>query len=282
MRRTPIRTLLAAAALLALTLPTACTAPPERPAAGDAEVVLRTTAGDIRLLLDGRTPRHRDNFLGLVRTGFFDSLLFHRVIAGFMIQSGDPDSRHAAPGAPLGEADAGYTLPAEILYPALAHTRGALAAARTGDDTNPGRRSSGSQFYLVWGRTFADDELQALARRTGTPQPDSLRRLYATLGGTPHLDGQYTVFGRVAEGLDAVEAIQRAATGPDDRPLADIRILSAAILREPGAPASAAAEAERPGGERAESQTSEPPVTETNASEAAAPVTPNPENRPRR
>jgi peptidyl-prolyl cis-trans isomerase B (cyclophilin B) len=282
MRRTPIRTLLAAAALLALTLPTACTAPPERPAAGDAEVVLRTTAGDIRLLLDGRTPRHRDNFLGLVRTGFFDSLLFHRVIAGFMIQSGDPDSRHAAPGAPLGEADAGYTLPAEILYPALAHTRGALAAARTGDDTNPGRRSSGSQFYLVWGRTFADDELQALARRTGTPQPDSLRRLYATLGGTPHLDGQYTVFGRVAEGLDAVEAIQRAATGPDDRPLADIRILSAAILREPGAPASAAAEAERPGGERAESQTSEPPVTETNASEAAAPETPNPENRPRR
>lgn len=280
MRKTPIRTLLAAAALLAL--PTACTAPPERPAAGDAEVVLRTTAGDIRLLLDGRTPRHRDNFLGLVRTGFFDSLLFHRVIAGFMIQSGDPDSRHAAPGAPLGEADAGYTLPAEILYPALAHTRGALAAARTGDDTNPGRRSSGSQFYLVWGRTFADDELQALARRTGTPQPDSLRRLYATLGGTPHLDGQYTVFGRVAEGLDAVEAIQRAATGPDDRPLADIRILSAAILREPGAPASAAAEAERPGGERAESQTSEPPVTETNASEAAAPETPNPENRPRR
>ena len=212
MRRTPIRTLLAAAALLALALPTACTAPPERPAAGDAEVVLRTTAGDIRLLLDGRTPRHRDNFLGLVRTGFFDSLLFHRVIAGFMIQSGDPDSRHAAPGAPLGEADAGYTLPAEILYPALAHTRGALAAARTGDDTNPGRRSSGSQFYLVWGRTFADDELQALARRTGTPQPDSLRRLYATLGGTPHLDGQYTVFGRVAEGLDAVEAIQRAPT----------------------------------------------------------------------
>lgn len=282
MRRTPIRTLLAAAALLALALPTACTAPPERPAAGDAEVVLRTTAGDIRLLLDGRTPRHRDNFLGLVRTGFFDSLLFHRVIAGFMIQSGDPDSRHAAPGAPLGEADAGYTLPAEILYPALAHTRGALAAARTGDDTNPGRRSSGSQFYLVWGRTFADDELQALARRTGTPQPDSLRRLYATLGGTPHLDGQYTVFGRVAEGLDAVEAIQRAATGPDDRPLADIRILSAAILREPGAPAPAAAEAERPGGERAESQSSEPPVTETNASEAAAPEAPNPENRPRR
>lgn len=280
MRKTPIRTLLAAAALLAL--PTACTAPPERPAAGDAEVVLRTTAGDIRLLLDGRTPRHRDNFLGLVRTGFFDSLLFHRVIAGFMIQSGDPDSRHAAPGAPLGEADAGYTLPAEILYPALAHTRGALAAARTGDDTNPGRRSSGSQFYLVWGRTFADDELQALARRTGTPQPDSLRRLYATLGGTPHLDGQYTVFGRVEEGLDAMEAIQRAATGPDDRPLADIRILSAAILREPGAPAPAAAEAERPGGERAESQTSEPPVTETNASEAAAPETPNPENRPRR
>lgn len=267
MKRTPIRTLLATAALLVLMLPTSCTAPRQRTAGGDAEVVLRTTAGDIRLLLDGRTPLHRDNFLALVRTGFFDSLLFHRVIAGFMIQAGDPASRHAAPDVLLGEDDAGYTLPAEIVYPALAHTRGALAAARTGDDVNPARRSSGSQFYIVWGRTFADDELQALERRTGTPMPDSLRRLYATLGGTPHLDGQYTVFGRVAAGLDAVEAIQRAATDPNDRPLTDIRILSAAIVREPGAPA--------PATPAVRTSDPEPPVSAT-----PDPDTSNPENRP--
>lgn len=262
------------AALLALTLPTACTAPRQQSAGDDAEVVLHTTAGDIRLLLDGRTPGHRDNFLALIRTGFFDSLLFHRVIAGFMIQAGDPASRHAAPDALLGEEDAGYTLPAEILYPALAHTRGALAAARTGDDTNPARRSSGSQFYIVWGRTFADDELQALERRTGTPTPDSLRRLYATLGGTPHLDGQYTVFGRVAEGLDTVEAIQQTATDANDRPLTGIRILSAEVVREPGAPAPATS-ADRP------------PHSETPDAAAAPDTTPdpattNPENRPLR
>ena len=148
-RHLHIRTVLAVAVLAAALLSTACGG--NRPVVtGPAVVVLHTTAGDIRLELDGRTPRHRDNFLELAREGFFDSLLFHRVIAGFMIQSGDPDSRRAPSGQPLGLADAGCELPAEIVYPALAHTRGALAAARTPDDVNPERKSSGSQFYIVW------------------------------------------------------------------------------------------------------------------------------------
>ena len=212
-RHLHIRTVLAGAVLAAALLSTACGG--NRPVVtGPAVVVLHTTAGDIRLELDGRTPRHRDNFLELAREGFFDSLLFHRVIAGFMIQSGDPDSRRAPSGQPLGLADAGCELPAEIVYPALAHTRGALAAARTPDDVNPERKSSGSQFYIV-------------------TIPDSLRACYATLGGTPHLDGQYTVFGRVTEGLEVVDAIQRAETDSLDRPLADVRILRAEVVREP-------------------------------------------------
>ena len=204
-----------------------------------AEVVLRTTEGDIRLELDGRTPRHRDNFLKLARAGFFDSVLFHRVIAGFMIQSGDPDSRRAPSGQPLGQADAGYELPAEIVYPALGHTRGALAAARMPDDVNPERKSSGSQFYIVWGKPMDDGELDRAQERVraGTNGriaiPDSLRELYKTVGGTPHLDGQYTVFGHVTAGLEVVEAIQGVETDSLDRPLADVRILRAEVVREP-------------------------------------------------
>ena len=220
-RHLHIRTVLAGAVLAAALLSTACGG--NRPVVtGPAVVVLHTTAGDIRLELDGRTPRHRDNFLELAREGFFDSLLFHRVIAGFMIQSGDPDSRRAPSGQPLG----------------LAHTRGALAAARTPDDVNPERKSSGSQFYIVWGKPMDDGELDRAQERVraGTNGrvtiPDSLRACYATLGGTPHLDGQYTVFGRVTEGLEVVDAIQRAETDSLDRPLADVRILRAEVVRE--------------------------------------------------
>lgn len=234
-----IRIVLAGLVLLGTGLFSSCGE--NRPAVvGSAEVVLHTTAGDIRLTLDGRTPRHRDNFLELARNGFFDSLLFHRVIAGFMIQSGDPDSRRAAAGAPLGEGDAGCELPAEIVYPALAHTRGALAAARTPDEVNPARNSSSSQFYLVWGRTMNDEELDraqqriSAATRGRVTLTDSLRGLYKTVGGTPHLDGQYTVFGHVTAGLEVVEAIQRAATDPLGRPLTDVRILRAEVVREPG------------------------------------------------
>ena len=232
-----IRPLFAGLLLLAISLVTACGG--TRPAGdGSAEVVLHTTMGDIGLMLDGRTPRHRDNFLKLTREGFFDSVLFHRVIAGFMLQAGDPDSRHAPAGKMLGEGGAGYELPAEIVYPALGHTRGALAAARTPDDVNPKKKSSSSQFYIVWGRPMTDEDLDRAQQwvSAGTEDriviPDSLRTLYKTVGGTPHLDGQYTVFGRVTAGLDVVDAIQRVATDSMARPLADVRILRAEVVRE--------------------------------------------------
>ena len=147
------------------------------------EVLLHTTAGDVRVELDDRTPRHRDNFLKLTREGFFDSVLFHRVIAGFMIQAGDPASRRASAGEMLGDNDAGYKLPAEIVYPALAHTRGALAAARWPDEVNPDWESSSSQFYIVWGRTFDDQTLDRVQERVMAAigdrgaMPDSLRTL---------------------------------------------------------------------------------------------------------
>lgn len=236
-RHLHIRTVLAGAVLAAALLSTACGG--NRPVVtGPAVVVLHTTAGDIRLELDGRTPRHRDNFLELAREGFFDSLLFHRVIAGFMIQSGDPDSRRAPSGQPLGLADAGCELPAEIVYPALAHTRGALAAARTPDDVNPERKSSGSQFYIVWGKPFDGATLDRIQQSVTAATngeiviPDSLRTIYETTGGTPFLDGQYTVFGRVTEGLEIVEAIQGVATDSADRPLEDVRIIRAEAVRK--------------------------------------------------
>ena len=236
-RHLHIRTVLAGAVLAAALLSTACGG--NRPVVtGPAVVVLHTTAGDIRLELDGRTPRHRDNFLELAREGFFDSLLFHRVIAGFMIQSGDPDSRRAPSGQPLGLADAGYELPAEIVYPVLAHTRGALAAARTPDDVNPERKSSGSQFYIVWGKPFDGATLDRIQQSVTAATngeiviPDSLRTIYETTGGTPFLDGQYTVFGRVTEGLEIVEAIQGVATDSAGRPLEDVRIIRAEAVRK--------------------------------------------------
>lgn len=224
-----------AAAATAVLLLAACGQP--RPT-GSAEVLLHTTAGDIRIELDGRTPLHRDNFLKLTREGFFDSVLFHRVIADFMIQAGDPASRRAPAGKMLGEADAGYLIPAEIVYPALAHTRGALAAARTPDEMNPDRKSSGSQFYIVWGNTFEDEVIDRMQERISAATdgriviPDSLRVLYKTVGGTPFLDGQYTVFGRVTEGLEVVEAIQGVETDPAGRPLEDVRILSAEVVEK--------------------------------------------------
>ena len=214
-----------AAAASALLLLAACGQ--SRPE-GPAEVLLHTTAGDIRIELDGRTPLHRDNFLKLTREGFFDSVLFHRVIADFMIQA----------GTMLGESDAGYLIPAEIVYPALAHTRGALAAARTSDEVNPERKSSGSQFYIVWGKPFDGATLDRIQQSVTAATngeiviPDSLRTIYETTGGTPFLDGQYTVFGRVTEGLEIVEAIQGVATDSAGRPLEDVRIIRAEAVRK--------------------------------------------------
>ncbi len=193
-----------------------------------ALVQIRTELGTMVVALYNETPLHRDNFLALVRERAYDSLLFHRVIPGFMVQGGDPDSRHAAAGAALGQGGPGYTIPAEIV-PGLVHKKGALAAARQADQVNPDRQSSGSQFYLVQGKTFQPTELdQVMARnaRYGTPvtYTEEQRKTYATRGGAPHLDGAYTVFGEVVEGLDVLDAIAARPCDARDRPLEDIHL----------------------------------------------------------
>lgn len=201
------------------------------------EVVLETSMGNVRIVLHNETPLHRDNFLKLVREGYYDGNLFHRVISSFMIQTGDSISRHAQPGAPAGDYSPDYTLPAEIRYPALYHHRGAVAAARESDDVNPEHRSSASQFYIVYGRRFNEDMLDQVQARLDKATkgkvtiPPALREAYYKKGGTPHLDGQYTVFGEVVEGMDVVQAIQNVETDAHDRPLQDVRILRAAVVK---------------------------------------------------
>lgn len=190
-------------------------------------VRIETTEGVIRVALLDDTPKHRDNFLKLAGKGFYDGTLFHRVIEDFMIQGGDPDSKTAAPGALLGEGDVGYTLPAEFQLPYYYHLRGALAAAREGDDVNPEMRSSGCQFYIVWGKKFGPASLkQARARleENGIEMTSQMYEDYQQYGGTPHLDGTYTVFGEVIEGLDVVGKIQAVKTDSHDRPLQDVKV----------------------------------------------------------
>ncbi|MEE1104294.1 MAG: peptidylprolyl isomerase [Alistipes sp.] len=205
-------------------------------------ISLHTSQGLIELELSDLTPGHRDNMLRLVDEGYFDGLLFHRVIENFMIQGGDPFSKGVSSQSydPMagdkaiaeGKAEP-QSIAAEIRFPELMHQRGVLAAAREGDDVNPQRRSSHSQFYIVWGRTFDDEQLDRYELRrikaTGdtTRYTPAQREVYKTIGGTPHLDGQYTVFGHVTEGLDVVEKIQRMATDSLDRPVADVRIVRA-------------------------------------------------------
>lgn len=236
-----------------------------------AKVRISTTLGDIIVRLYDETPKHRDNFLKLASEGYYNGTLFHRVIKDFMIQGGDPDSKGAPAGQQLGVGGPGYTIEAEI-NPALFHKRGTLAAARQGDEVNPERRSSGSQFYIVWGQTYKEgqvrqlekqlqmqqlqsifnqlvqerrdeimklrrernraalqemqDDLSAQAEAMASTNPvkmtEAQKAAYTTVGGTPHLDGQYTVFGEVEEGLDIVEKIQQTATGMGDRPKEDI------------------------------------------------------------
>ena len=197
------------------------------------KILMTTTAGDIHLELSDATPLHRDNFVKLVKEGYFDSLLFHRVIENFMIQGGDPDSRHAEAGAFLGEGGPGYTVPAEFRYPELLHRRGALAAAREGDMVNPEKASAGSQFYIVWGRIYDDEQLDRIQARSGHRVlfTSAVREIYNTEGGTPHLDGAYTVFGHVTQGLEVVETIQKVATDENDLPIEDVRIVSARIIK---------------------------------------------------
>lgn len=245
----------------------------------ELELKIETTMGDIEVKLYGDTPQHRDNMARLAREGYYDGLLFHRVIEDFMVQAGDPDSRSAAKGQMLGSGDPGYTIPAEIVYPRHFHRRGALSAARTGDQVNPERRSSGSQFYIVTGKVYTDstinqleqqlrmmkvqeifnrlqqenhDRIMTLRRNRDKIALEELRDLmveqaqqeaasltlitpeqrlaYTTVGGTPHLDGQYTVFGEVTSGMDVVDAIQRVATDNNDRPLEDVKIIRMSVI----------------------------------------------------
>lgn len=197
-------------------------------------VCLETTAGNIRIALSDLTPVHRDNFLDLASRGYYDGVLFHRVIKDFMIQGGDPDSRGAHRDSLLGNGGPAYTLPAEIVFPELYHVRGSVAAAREGDDVNPDFRSSGSQFYIVWGRKLTPGSLKkaiSYLEEKGIELDKFMISDYQMYGGTPHLDGTYTVFGEVIEGLDVVEAIQATATDANDRPLEDVVILSAKVER---------------------------------------------------
>ena len=186
-------------------------------------VNISTEFGDIVAMLYNETPEHRDNFLKLAEEGFFDGTLFHRVINGFMIQGGDPNSRDAGPGQAVGSGGPGYTLPAEFVAEKF-HKKGALAAARQGDQANPERRSSGSQFYIVQGRTYRNEELDALEQQSGKIIPAARREAYMTIGGTPHLDDAYTVFGEVVSGLEVVDMIAAVQTGAADRPVEDIKM----------------------------------------------------------
>ena len=194
---------------------------------GTVRVKIQTRLGDIVVRLYDATPIHRDNFVKLVREGYYNGTLFHRVIKDFMIQGGDPNSKGAPADMLLGNGSPDYTLEAEF-RDGLYHKRGALAAARVGDDKNPERRSSGSQFYIVWGRTFSPRQMEYLADKMLREHPETggltaaQQKIYGTVGGTPHLDGQYTVFGEVEQGLDVVGQIQSLPTGVADRPTEDV------------------------------------------------------------
>lgn len=199
------------------------------------DIELVTTEGTIILRLSDSTPLHRDNFIRLVKSDYYDSVLFHRVIPKFMIQAGDGNSKTSAKGQALGSGDPGYTIPAEFRK-TLFHKKGVLAAARMGDNVNPKKESSGSQFYIVQGRTFTDPELDSIQRvRLGNYKlPEEHRNYYKTYGGTPQLDQNYTVFGEVVRGLEVVDRIASATTSKAqdrDRPLKDIRIISARLIK---------------------------------------------------
>ena len=243
-------------------------------------VEIKTSLGDIVVSLYNETPKHRDNFIKLVKEGYYDGVLFHRVIKNFMVQTGDGNSKTAKQDYVLGAGDPGYTIDAEIVYPKFFHKRGALAAARTGDEVNPERRSSGSQFYIVTGEKYTTSQLASMEKNLVNmkknsifsklvkerrqeimkmqQQGDSLglkelehelvalteaeyskdpavltpeqREAYTTVGGTPHLDGSYTVFGEVVKGMDVVDKIQNVKTGRNDRPEEDVRIISMKVL----------------------------------------------------
>lgn len=201
------------------------------------EVLLETTMGNIRLELYNETPQHRDNFLKLVAEGYYDGNLWHRVIGDFMIQTGDSTSRHAEPGASIGHFSPDYTIPAEIVFPKFFHKRGALAAAREGDSVNLERASSSAQFYIVVGKNYSSMVLDRYQERIdkatgGTVKlTEEIRDYYRKIGGTPWLDGQYTVFGEVVEGLDVAVKIDYVRTDDYNRPIDDVKIIRATIVK---------------------------------------------------
>ncbi len=184
-------------------------------------VTIKTEFGDMKVELYDSTPKHKENFIKLVKDKFFKDLLFHRVIPGFMVQGGDPDSRGAAQGVRLGGGGPGYKIDAEIGAP---HFKGTLAAARQPDQINPEKKSSGSQFYLVHGNIQSDQELDAYEKRGGFKYNQDQRNKYKTIGGTPALDNDYTVFGEVVEGLDIIDKIAGVKTDESDRPFDDIKM----------------------------------------------------------
>ena len=242
---------------------------------------IETTLGDIKVKLYNETPKHRDNFIKLANEGTYNGTLFHRVIKDFMVQAGDPESKNAPKGKMLGTGDVGYTIPAEIVYPKYFHKKGALSAARQGDNVNPNKESSGCQFYIVTGKVFNDstligmeqqmnenklttifnslaqkhmkeiykmrkandedglydlqEKLFAQAQEEAAKRPDfhftkEQVETYTTVGGTPHLDGEYTVFGEVVEGMDIVDKIQNVKTDRSDRPEEDVKIVKVSLL----------------------------------------------------
>lgn len=199
------------------------------------DVLLRTSYGDLVLQLSDQTPLHRDNFIRLVKSGYYNGVLFHRVIRNFMIQAGDPQSRKAPGGRSLGEGGPGYTIPAEFREQ-LFHRKGALAAAREGDDVNPQKASSGSQFYIVQGKVWTNGGLDTLEikRLKGQRIPEAHRKVYTTIGGTPHLDRQYTVFGQLIKGyevLDKIAAVPTSSGKDRDRPIRNVTILKAKMVK---------------------------------------------------
>ena len=196
----------------------------------EKKVVIKTSYGDITIKLYNETPIHRDNFLKLVNEGFYEGVLFHRVIKDFMIQTGDPNSKGAKKETQLGSGGPGYRLPAEII-PKYFHKKGALSAARIGDNGNPQRQSSGSQFYIVQGTKYTKSDLENFEKRLNTKWTAEQIEAYTTIGGTPHLDAQYTVFGEATSGLDILDKIAAVKTGTGDRPVEDIKIIEMKVVK---------------------------------------------------
>jgi peptidylprolyl isomerase/peptidyl-prolyl cis-trans isomerase B (cyclophilin B) len=202
--------------------------------AQEKEVIvwIDTDMGKIKVKLYNETPQHRDNFIKLVEAKQYDGLLFHRVIKQFMIQAGDIQSKDAPPEQKLGEGNLDYTIPAEIVFPRYFHKRGQLCAARTSDDVNPEKASSATQFYIVTGKHFTERELDKMEQERNIRLTPEQREAYMIDGGAPHLDGSYTVFGEVIDGISVVDKIQYVQTGENDRPLKNIRIKSMKIVKK--------------------------------------------------